>query len=116
MRGLVHPFISHVNRGYPVTPPTHDATAVETAPIGIPPTRSALRIFAATVAVVLCAGSATAQSENPATSPATATPGAPASLADGGEPDEPPVYGLVKPEDGTFLELPPGTTYAEFLE
>lgn len=76
-------------------------------------------MFAAGIAMMVCASGVMAQSDNSAGSPSTASPTTPASsnqASPGSDEAETPVYGLVKPEDGTILPLPPGTTYPEFLE
>ncbi|MGC1272881.1 MAG: hypothetical protein WBC44_04180 [Planctomycetaceae bacterium] len=65
---------------------------------------------------MLLTTAAAAQSERSAgkTEPATPAVSTPTAAESAAEERSP--YGLVKPEDGTFLPLPPGASYAEFLE
>jgi hypothetical protein len=97
------------NRHASVTPPA--AAAVTTFP---PRTRIA---FGAVLGVLLVLpAAALGQAENGAARPTPAATTPPTGENPRAAENAPPPFGLVKPEDGSVVPLPPGTTYADFLE
>lgn len=94
-----------------MTPP-HAATVAGTAR----PRQVRPFLLAAVLTALLPAVVAGQAAEGPKKA-SSAGPMTPAEAAGSGtNENESPPFGLVKPEDGTLVPLPPGTSYADFLE
>ncbi|HEX6983806.1 MAG TPA: hypothetical protein VF170_00450, partial [Planctomycetaceae bacterium] len=96
-----------------MTPPSYDIVTMARAGRARP-------CLCAAVAVALVPAVLSAQSgEGPlraGTPAATPTEKAETGSPKADDEEKEPLFGLVKPEDGSFIPLPPGTTYADVLE